>query len=223
MDDNEPKTLKSNYPGNSHKIREGATEEPKEDRVKHEKVISGEVVKRKKSLGKKIAETFTGDDVHSVGNYLLFDVVLPAAKNMISDAASQGVERLMFGDNARRSTTRRGGGESLRTNHTSYNRLYQPNREDRDSGPTISRRGRANHDFDEVILATRGEAEIVIDKLSMIAEQYDVATVADLYDIIGASGSFVDSKWGWTDLREAGVTRIRDGFLLNLPPTKSLN
>src|SRR5690606_17881328 len=108
----------NNYPPNTHKSKDSESKRPQKENAekpKFEKVADGE--HRKKSLGKKISETFTGDDARSVGEYVLFDVVIPAAKTMISDAVGQGVERMLFGE-ARRPRT--GGGS--RTNYTSYNR-----------------------------------------------------------------------------------------------------
>jgi len=70
---------------------------------------------------------------------------------------------------------------------------------------------------EDIILRTRGEGEAVIASLSDLIEDYGVASVADLYDLVGITGSFTDNKYGWTNLRTASVTRVRDGFLLNLP------
>lgn len=207
---------KVNYTGNSHKIKESKTETSGREK-KVEKVISGEAVKRQKPLGRKVAETFAGDDVQSVGNYILFDVVLPAAKAMISDAASQGVERLLFGDSARSAKP------GNRSGYTSYNRMYSGGASTASKPREISRRARTNHEFDEVILTTRGEAEEVLERLGDLVDEYDSATVSDLYDLVGITGSFTDDKWGWTDLRTAGVSRVREGYLLSLPRTQPLD
>lgn len=213
----EEKKMKTNYSSNSHKDREKA-EKTKREPV--EKVITGEVVQRKKPLSRKIAETFTGDDMHSVGHFILFDVILPAAKAMISDAASQGVERMLFGDSRRRNGIM-GGSKPGGGNHTSYNRMYS------DGNVSVSRsmshRARASHDFDEIVLATRGEAEDVLDRLGDLVDNYDVATVSDLYDLVGITGNFTDDKWGWTDLRGSDVRRVREGYMLILPKTQPID
>lgn len=203
------KKVKMNYPANSHKERDKAAQE---ERPKVEKVITGEVVQRKKGLGRKVAETFTGDDMSSVGSYILFDVIIPMTKDMVVDALTQGIQRKFYGD-TRRSSVR--GGSATR--HTAYNRMSNGiNREDRPSRP-MSQRARANHDFDEIVLSERGEAEEVLERLGDLVDNYDVATVSDLYEMVGITGSFTDNKWGWTDLRGAEITRIRGGFLLDLP------
>jgi hypothetical protein len=81
----------------------------------------------------------------------------------------------------------------------------------------MSRMARSRHDFDEIVLQSRTEAEEVIDRLFDLVSRYDTATVADLYELVGIQGSHTDHKWGWTDLRGADVSRTRDGYLLDLP------
>ena len=206
------KAMKVNYPGNSHKTRESKDATP--EKVV-EKVIQGEAIQRKKSVGTKIKEVFTGEDAKSVGAYILFDVIIPAAKAMLADAASQGAERILFGD-SRRTRSSSGG----RQGYTSYNKMYgQPQQ----SKPEISNRGRATHNFGEVILASRGEAEDVLDRLTALIDSYAVATVSDLYDLVGITGNFTDDKWGWYDLRGSTVTRVREGYLINLPQTQPVD
>lgn len=203
------------YPANSNK---GKMPVPKkQEKPKIEKVVAGEVLRRKKPLGKRIAETFGAADMRSVGGFVLIDVMIPAAKDMVADAISQGIERMLFGE--ARSTSRRPnkryGGDN---GYVAYNRYGPSNRETppfRAQGP--SRRARAAHDFDEIILATRVEAEGVIERLFDLIERYQSATVADLYELVGVQGQFTDDKWGWVDIRGAGVTRIRNGYLLDLP------
>jgi hypothetical protein len=87
----------------------------------------------------------------------------------------------------------------------------------------MSRRARARHDFDEIVLETRGEADEVIDQLYEIVSRYDSATVADLYELVGLASTHTDNKWGWTDLRGAGVTRVRSGYLLDIPEPRPLD
>jgi hypothetical protein len=93
----------------------------------------------------------------------------------------------------------------------------------RDEPRSISRRARATHDFDEIILPTRVEAEEVIDRMFDIVSQYETATVADLYELVGINSNYTDGKWGWSDFRGAGVSRVRNGYLLDLPRPESLD
>jgi hypothetical protein len=209
--------MDSEFPSNTNKEKVNR-QEPK----KVERVVESEVIRRKKPLGKRLTETFVGGDARSVWSFVALDVLVPAAKDMLADAVSQGVERMIFGE--ARSTSRRTGrrpGES----YIAYNRYASGNRDRRDDprDRSLSRRARAAHDFDEIILNTRVEADEVIDRLFDLVAKYETATVADLYDLVGIQGSYVDDKWGWSDIRGAGVTRVRNGYLLDLPRPEPLD
>lgn len=210
--------LPEDLPSNNIKDRQKPDKTSTNDRKKIEPVVTGEVKQRKKSLGRRMAESFTGDDAKGVGEYLIFDVLIPSAKSMLAEAASQGAERLLFGEvrRARPSTS------PYRPSYTSYSRP-------RPGGVPADRRGfsaprpepanasRVGGSYNDILLETRGEAEAVIDGLITVLEEYDVATVNDLYDLVGITGNFTDEKFGWFDLRSAGVVRDRNGYILNLP------
>jgi hypothetical protein len=200
-----------NYPPNSEASKR-IPPEPK----KIERVTSGEAVRKKKSLGKQFKETFIVGDAKTALRYVMFDVLVPAAKDMLVEAGAQGIERLVFGD-----SRRRGGSTPPQTGPTGliqYHRMRQ-------SGPqrAMSRQARARHDFDEIVLQSRIEAEEVIDRLFDLVSRYESATVADLYELVGLASAHTDHKWGWTDLRGAGVSRVRGGFLLDLPEPHPLD
>lgn len=189
-----------------------------------ENVVSGKVVQRKKPLGRKLKEFFvTGDDARSVFGYVAADILAPAAKDMILDAISEGAERMIFGET--RSRSRRSS--SRRIDYSGYSRVSGIRPRGRDyrdvERPTLSRQARQSHNFDEIVLENRAEAETVLERMYGILERYETVTVGDLYELVGISGNYTDEKWGWDSLRGSGVVRVREGYLLELPPTKPLN
>lgn len=214
-----------NYPSNATTSKDEAAAPEETAKKKVEPVVTGTVRKRKKTLGRKVAETFTGDDAKSVGEYILFDVFIPAAKSMLADAASQGAERLLFGEVRRPRSTTAAQYRSGYTNYNSYSRNRTAAPADRRgfSAPgrpeprDISRRARASHDFAEVLFETRVDAEAALDSMTELLSQYDVVTVMDFYDLVEITGNFTDEKYGWFDLRSASVEHIRDGYIINLP------
>ena len=130
-----------------------------------------------------------------------------------------GIEMLLFG-----TTKGLRNNRQTKPSYTSYGSYYNTAR-DREPKHSreISRVGRARHDFDEIVLETRGEAEAVLVHLIDLTIDYGMASVADLYDLVGINSSFTDNKYGWTDLRQASVSRVRNGYLLNLPRTQILD
>lgn len=178
-------------------------------------VVSSGAVRRKRSLRRTFKESFIAGDFRSALQYVLFDVLLPAAKDTVVDAGAQGIEKLVFGDSRRRGATRPPSGP---TGHISYNQLSRQYGS-RFSGPerALSRQARARHNFDEILLDDRSEAEEVINRLFDLVSHYGSASIADLYELVGLASVHTDNKWGWTDLTGAGVTRMHGGYLLDLP------
>lgn len=206
------KKVRVDYPANSRR----AKEEPHE-REKVEPVVTGEVVRRKRGLINKIFGDLVAEDSSTVFGYVITEVLVPAFKNAVSDAVSQGVERMLFGDARPRPA-------SSRTAYTNYRAPFTQSRTipGSDPRPPLSRQARATHDFNDVIIASRAEAEDVIDRLRDLINQYQVATVSDLYDLVGLTGEFTDDKWGWDDLRSAAVRPVRGGYMLHMPRTQPL-
>ncbi len=202
--------LKSDFPSNSN--NEPSEEVQKPENIK--KVITGTATVRKGGLGRKILETFKGEDADSVGRYILFDVALPALKDLISDMVKGGVDRALYGSGA----PLRSSSSTTRT-HTSYSKIGDSKK----SGRALNRRDRASHNFKEIIVDTRREGEAVIEKLQLIIEEYNVASVADFYELVDITGSFQDNKWGWSDIKSARVSHIREGYLIEMPQPDPLD
>ena len=196
------------------------TREPVSEKKQLKKIITGSVVTKKKSLGKKFWETFfgEGENFSSVSQYVIHDVIVPAIKDLVADTVKGGIEMMLFGD-TKGSRTRRDGNRSF-VNYGGVNTSR-----DRDRNRFTQTNRRARHNFDDIVLESRGEAEEVLSVLvELIDSDYRQATVADLYNLVGVSANFTDDKWGWTDLSQASVVRARSGgYLLSLPKTVLLD
>lgn len=199
------------YPGNSDKKRMNQQEEPKKE-IK--KVTSA--TKRKKSMAKKFKEAFVGEDGddQSVADYILYDVLVPAAKNTISDMVTGGIEMILYGERRGSSRMNRDRGRSY-VNYSGYSTRRDDNRAR--NGSRVRRSARDRVYNDDIIIPTRGEAEQTIDRLLDIIDQYGSASIADLYSLTGIDSDFTDNSYGWTNLSTASVSRTRDGYILNLP------
>lgn len=194
------------YPDNSHSAREKQREAGSPPEKKVEKVVTGGVKARKKSEAKKFASIFVPEDTTSVKSYILMDVIVPGIKNAVADVVSI----VLFGESGRV------GGKKGSGSKVSYQRYYDDKRDERRD---YSRpRTVGGYDYDDIIIESRGEADLVLEQLEEIIANYDVASVADLYDLVGITGrSYTDNKYGWTNIRNARVVRVRDGYILQLP------
>lgn len=195
------------YKGNSYRSNESV-----EEKKKVEKVINGSVKTKKKTLGQKVAEAFIPEDVTNVGDYLLQDIFVPSAKKLFEELVTSGISILLYGDAGR---GKRGNTKASRVNYNSIRDGANHN-----SSPVHTR---SRYEYDDVVLDSRGDAEDVLDRMCELVSAYGMASIADLYDLVGITGNYTDNKYGWTDLRNAYVERVRDGYLIKMPRVVPLN
>lgn len=210
------------FPDNSKKARKSTEAKPEPTKI--EQVTTSKVIQRKKPLGKRFVELFVGNgDAKGVGGYVLFDVMIPAARDMIVDAGTEALHRTFNVESRGPSRRSRGSRSSGAFGHAEYNRYSSMSGRRSEESRPMSRRARTTHDFGEIILETRVEAEEVIDRLFDLVSQFERAKLSDLYRMVGIDAAYTDDTWGWYDLRGAGVTRIRNGYLLDLPRPEPLD
>ena len=180
------------YESNSHKSKD-------EKNIK--KIVSGTAkVKKKNEFQKILRDIFVSRDATDIKEHIWFDVIVPALKKSIVDF----VDAIVYPNNKR-------------TSKVSYQPYYDSKSNNR-SRRNDDRAGR-NSFYEEIIVDSRGEAEEIIDKMNEIIVNYDVVSVADLYEMIGydKKSRYTDFNYGWSDLRGAKAVRVPDGFLLDLP------
>lgn len=204
----------SSYPDNSQDKAPAVVERREDDKRPQ---LHGKATRKKRSLGKRFGDTFLSEDRGDVGEYLIFDVLIPAAKDTLTDLVGRGLEMLLYGE-ARGSYKRSSGGR--RTGHTDYSKYSQTERK----RPQTTSRARKTLDFDDIVFDSRADAERVLDYLLGRLEDYEVVTVADFYDAAEITGDYTDNKWGWYDLSDAYVRRVRSGggFIILLPRPEQL-
>lgn len=203
------------YRGNSNASKQNDIPEREPMQV----VANGKKVPQ--SAGRRFLSEFIADDIHTIKDYILWDVLLPAVKNAISDTVTNGIDMLLFGQ-----TRTRGGNtvkritpySSLYSNNVSGNRVVKYNETVQDRRP----RSLGGYSYQEVVLATRPEAEDVLAQMRLYLDRYGVVSVGDLYGAVGEVPDMIDNKWGWSDLSGACVQRCSDGFILRMPRVESI-
>lgn len=194
---------------NSHKYREEQKKKAESENKNLQKVVTGSVHQRKKSELSKVASIFLPEDVSSVKSFILTDVIVPAAKKLVSDI----VDAILYPDGGRDRKRSTPGSK------VSYRAYYdrERDRRDRSSYP------RSDYDLDEYVIETRGEAEDVLSRMDEILSRYPTVSVADFYDLIGVSCDYTANKYGWTDIRNATIARVREGYVIRFPRPMPLN
>ena len=198
--------LYDNLPDNSHKARDEKKASAQEEK-RVEKVVHGKV-KTKKNNKRKLADLFISEDAGNIKNYIFLDVIVPAVKKAIYDLVVGALDMSLYGG-------RGGGGRRSTADKVSYRDYNSVSR--RDTRSYESARTTSGYSYDDIVLETRGEAEAVLSRMDEIMEEYEIVRVADLYDLVGITGEHTDNKYGWTNIRNAKIVRVRDGWKIEMP------
>lgn len=172
---------------------------------KVEKVVTGKVKTRKKSSTRKFIDEFISEDAKSIKSYVFGDVLVPALKKAIDDIVTNGISIILYGESGR-------GSKRSTADRVSYRSYYDTPSRVRDARPVAHA-----YSYDDIILDSRGEAQDVLQRMDELMETYGLVRVADLYDLVGITGNFTDNKYGWTNIRNAEIVRVRDGYMIKMP------
>lgn len=195
------------YQSNSHRTKElAAQEKPAERRT--EKVVTGGTKIRKKSTLTKMANAFLPGDVDDVKRYVLRDVLIPTIKRTISDVVRNAVDMLLGVNTTPRSSSPAGTRVSYRS--------YYDARDDRRESTALRPRS-TPYSYDDVVFDRYDDAAEVLLRMRELVSRFDAVSVADLFDMTGHVGNYTDNKYGWTDLSDARIERVSDGYIIRLP------
>ncbi len=203
------------YTPNSHKVKT-EQKEVSVERKRVDKVVTG-TAKRKPDTARKFTNLFAPGDMSSITDYIVMDIVIPATKKMISEIVRNGIDMFLWGESGR------GKNYNGNSDKVSYRSYYGSNDNSRNSSNSSSRT-RSVFDYDNIVIPTRQEAEEVIRRMDEIIETYQTVSVADLYDLCGITDhNYMNSKYGWMNIRTAEVIRVRDGYIIKLPRAMPLD
>ena len=190
---------------NSHNYKKRISEEKKV-----QKVISGDAKIKKKNGAQKLADVFMAEDVANVKSHVVSDIVVPAVKKIIADIVKDGIDMVLYGVTGQR----RSYSDGFRAPYVDYNKV-SVRRDDRRpvNSPVVSNMP----SYDNIVLDNKGDAELVLSTMDDIIDSYGEVSVAALYELVGLKSRYTDNNYGWINLGNAKVTRVIDGYLLDLP------
>lgn len=190
----------------------------KKEKPKVEKVVAGKAVVKKKSIGSKLADAFFVSDGRSIVEAAIFDIVIPAAKDTLCSMVEGAVNMLFYGDRG----APRGRSSNGSKVWVSYDKYYsQRNRREEE----VHRRPKSTDIFQPIGFDDEADAREVLSNMVDLIEEFDEASVNDLYGFAGLTEKqdHAKEKYGWDNLSEAKIEATRDGYLLKLPKPKVLD
>ena len=197
---------------NSHKYKEEQKKALEEKKIK--KVVSGNVKTKKKNEIRKFTDVFISEDITSVKSYIFTDILVPSIKKAISDIVTSGIDMILYGEAGNRNKKRSSVG------YVSYNNFS-------DKKDPVRHESKSRFDYNDLVFESRAEAEAVREQMENIIEGYGFVTIADMYDMVDMTAPFTSNKYGWTNIRNAEIARVRDGngygYIIKLPRAMAIN
>lgn len=224
----------TDFPNNSDTHNRAVNYAKTMERIENEKAQStpaktGGAHLRKRSVGKRLAQQFMEEDLPAVKDWLIDEVILPGAKNLVWDIFAGGLSRFFWGNDAPPSSPysySRGGSYSNSYRRVNYSTSSTRANQNAVNAYSASRREQlgAQNAADDLVFDSQWEADAVLNDLLDIYREYGAVRLADLYDhdLVNIGGAeFTDNKFGWAKgingLETARVVRVRDGWTIKFP------
>lgn len=211
---------------NSDKARESVAVRPKDEeerptaRPRPKAAVSSPSEIKKDSFWDKFKKAWFGENVENAGEFVIFEVGIPAMKATLSDMISNGMEVLLFGE----SSGRHSRGRSKES--SGYTGMYRRERE-RERDVREERRS-YGYIWEQVEPRSQRDCMAIIAEMRDFAYDNEYVTVAELLDIMRASNlaEYTDENKGWyaEDLKGNACScyAVRGGYLLDLPRPRAI-
>ena len=185
--------------------------------------LKGTVVTQKPSFLSKLKETFIADDARDVGDYIVWDILVPTIKRTIRDIIVGSADRVFLGSSSPNSSSslyrERGVTYVKRTDYSTLSRSqqnrpkYLESREQKDNRPAT----RSNFQLNSIIFDNYDDAASVLERMVDYLDTYGQVSVDDYFDLVGQSSDYTAQNWGWTSLASATIVTTFGGYFIKLP------
>lgn len=186
---------------------------PRKDTAIEKVELKGSVKVKKQSFGQKLKETFIADDARDVGDYILWDIIIPTIRRTIRDVIVGSTDRIFLGTGAAPSS-----GSSL---YRERGVTYVKSRNDYASISAKKNRPqlapKPNMRLDDIVFEQYEDASAVLERLVDYLETYGKVSVDDYFDLCGKSSPYTAQAWGWTSLTNATIINTVGGYFIKLP------
>jgi hypothetical protein len=186
------------------------------------KIVSVQPKKVKRGLFSRLITGLVGPDgLPSIGAYVNEEIIKPAVKNIIYDSITSGLSRALNMDYR----NPRGHHGSVRRDNrpaTNYSTKFAPSVRDREREEERRVVRSPKYAVDDYVIPERQDAAHVLVSLKENADMYDVASIADYYDLIGVPTQHTDHNYGWTidSIVHATIMPVHGGYVIKFPPVE---
>lgn len=173
-------------------------------------VVQGKL-KKQSGFG-KFLRSLIADDLPSVKEHILDDVLRPAISGFIINSVTDAIS-MIFKDG--------GSSRNVTASRVSYRDYYD------DRSPGRSKRTSTIEHREDPTVPTRTDCKKVQKAMHEILDHYHYVRVSDLYDLCSLPATYTDNKYGWTrheEIDSARFYRNGDGwYVIEMPSSHPLD
>ncbi len=209
-----PKVKESSLTRETSTLNGGADAKPAIEKVE----LKGTVVSKKPSFLTKLKDTFIADDARDVGDYIVWDILVPTIKRTIRDVIVGSTDRVFLGTSSPNSSSslyRERGVTYVK--HTDYSSASKTRTRNDIRPQSVRPSTRTNFHLNEIVFDNYDDASAVLERLVDYLETYGKVSVDDYFDLVGQSSDYTAQNWGWTSLASATIVNTFGGYFIKLP------
>lgn len=178
--------------------------------------LSGSVNMKKPTFIHKLRDTFIADDARDVGDYILWDILIPTIKRTIRDIIVGSADRVFLGTGTAPSGSSlyRERGVTYVKSQTNYSTISSKKKP---SLTSPKQNPRINFRLDEIVFENYEDASSVLERMVDYLDTYGQVSVDAYFDLIGKTSPYTTQNWGWTSLASATIVTTVGGYFIKLP------
>lgn len=161
---------------------------------------------RKDSATEKLCKRFFQNDINTVKETIIKQVIVPRVKMLIRDGLVNTIDMLLIGK-INTNGLRPGQGNLMFTNYTGmYNFYGNSNNNNQPGQSRFSNLDKGQSQYDKlthVVFSSSDEAMLYINDLKARIASYGQVSLLEASDILQLSSDYTTDRWGWKSLSEA--------------------
>lgn len=175
-------------------------------------VVSG-AVKVDRPATRRFFDYLFAESPKALGKKIGRELIVPRMKAGVEEALNSFISGMFWGG-GQRPMNNMVQGTVLRAGGVAYNQMSNP------SALTQARQAgvqQSSGNYQDLVVPTQQFAEVLLANMYELLNNYRVVAVADLYELANITPQPSDNAYGWTSLDGARISKVREGFLLELP------
>lgn len=195
------------------------------DIIKNDVEHKEAVILKKQTFGQKLKSTFVAADMHDVGEYILWDIVIPGIGRLINDAICSTSQRIFLGTTQTPSNLNYSKGV---TNVVPYSSISSASRAFprgvvAETKPLPSPHNTQGFHLNEWGPISRPTAETILSQAVDYIDTYGRLSVNEYYAIakeyleFNFTINFTAQNWGWKNLATAQIINQAGGAVIKMP------